>query len=390
MTSVLPTEDNSEPIMSVECFSVMFPCFMSTSLLLSKLIQCHFLRLPTLVPGQIPLKRKLKYVQFRVFHLLLRIVVSYYPTMNPDERNLIHTFIPLLAETKVTKFLESIIGHQAAMKAGAPPLPLSASALGAKYDPKQPKTIDIFEFTPLDVAKRLCQLEFEIFKLVKPQEFHKEAWTKKREDALNIRTMIDRFNAITRWIVTLVVTTERIKKRVKRVIFLVQVASALRELNNFHTLMAVLSGISEGPLFRLNFTKAEVPQEVWKTYEAMQTGMSADKSYASYRISLGDALKKPPGIPYIGVYLRDCTYFGDGLKSMDGLSVNVKKVKGIWDVVQQIQTFQKHPYVWEGQQQRDLSVLDVELAGLPSVTMDEAFELSRLREPRNAKRPDLL
>lgn len=65
--------------------------------------------------------------------------------------------------------------------------------------------------------------------------------------------------------------------------------------------------------------------------------MSADKSYASYRAALSNA--KPPGIPYIGVYLRDCTYFGDGLKSDDGLSFNPKKLNYLWGVVAQVLFF---------------------------------------------------
>jgi hypothetical protein len=35
----------------------------------------------------------------------------------------------------------------------------------------------------------------------------------------------------------------------------------MRNLNNFHTLMADLSGLNEGPIFRLKFTLAEIPQK---------------------------------------------------------------------------------------------------------------------------------
>jgi hypothetical protein len=75
--------------------------------------------------------------------------------------------------------------------------------------------------------------------------------------------------------------------------------------------------------------------------------MAADKSYASYRAALSSA--KPPVIPYMyhmrhaillltlsGVYLRDCTYFGDGLKSDDGSSFNPKKLNYLWNVIAQV------------------------------------------------------
>jgi len=203
--------------------------------------------------------------------------------------------------------------------------------------------------------------------------------------------MIGRFNCITKWVTTLIITTERIKKRVKKFQYLIQVCMYLKEYNNFQTLMAVLSGLNDGPVIRLTFTRAEVDKELFKTFEALHSCMSAERSYSNYRLQLNEAQRKLPGIPYIGVHLRDCTYFGEGLRSSNGLSVNVKKVKGLWDFLQLIKLFQSHPYVWETNPQeaaksRELSGLDAELQNLPSIeTMDDLNELSRKIEPRNAK-----
>jgi hypothetical protein len=33
-------------------------------------------------------------------------------------------------------------------------------------------------------------------------------------------------------------------------------------MNNFHTLMAVLGGLNEGPIYRLKHTIAEIPQKL--------------------------------------------------------------------------------------------------------------------------------
>jgi hypothetical protein len=71
--------------------------------------------------------------------------------------------------------------------------------------------------------------------------------------------MIDRFNMITRWISTLVVTEEKLRNRAKRFVKFIKVAEALRQMHNYHTLMAVLSGLNDGPVYRLKFTKDEIP-----------------------------------------------------------------------------------------------------------------------------------
>eukprot|EP01126_Amoeba_proteus_P048428 TRINITY_DN5594_c0_g2_i7.p1 TRINITY_DN5594_c0_g2~~TRINITY_DN5594_c0_g2_i7.p1 ORF type:complete len:262 (-),score=51.43 TRINITY_DN5594_c0_g2_i7:51-836(-) len=250
--------------------------------------------------------------------------------------------------------------------------PASSSGINAEYG----------ELSPVDVARRLSVMEFDIFKLVRPSEFHKEAWTKKPENARNIRGMIDRFNAITKWVVHCIVTPSKIRIRAKRYKFFIKVAEQLKLMNNFHTLMAVISGINEGPVFRLNHTREEVGKVDMSLYDGFQTLMSADRSYITYRGELTKAMSATPGIPYIGVHLRDCIYMGDGL--YEGGIINCKKVAGLWGIIHQIQVFQSCPYSYEPNDK-----LDSILLNLHSYSMNDLFEISRTNEPKNSNRADI-
>jgi hypothetical protein len=90
----------------------------------------------------------------------------------------------------------------------------------------------------------LTLIEFELYAELKPAEFFKQSWAKPKtyHKSPNIRGMIDRFNLLTNWISTCILEPKKIKIRIKRMIFFIQVAKALRTLHNFHSLMAFISG----------------------------------------------------------------------------------------------------------------------------------------------------
>jgi hypothetical protein len=81
--------------------------------------------------------------------------------------------------------------------------------------------------------------------------------------------------------------------------------------------------------------------------------MTADGSYATYRHELAGA--QPPCIPYIGIYLRDLTYFEEGGGSAGEGLINFKKKKNVYSVIQIIQKYQKTTYDFKKNDKYDYS-----------------------------------
>lgn len=73
----------------------------------------------------------------------------------------------------------------------------------------------------------------------------------------------------------------------------------LRELNNYHTLMAFLAGINDGPIYRLKHTLAAIPEKQMKSLEELQSLMNADSNYENYRQVLAMVPSSQPCIPYL-------------------------------------------------------------------------------------------
>jgi hypothetical protein len=273
--------------------------------------------------------------------------------------------------------------HTASMDSGSDGASISGDNAGLK---KGMSTDQLYDVSSDEIARQLTLLEFETYCSIKPAEFFGQAWAKPKtyHRAPHIRAMIDRFNMITRWISTLIVTEEKIRNRVKRFVKFIKVAECLRQMHNYHTLMAVLSGLNDGPVYRLKFTKDEIPPKYQQSFQDLQDLMKADFSYKSYREELSHA--QAPCIPYIGIYLRDLTYFEEGGNNaqIDPSLINFKKNKNVYSVIQIIQRNQMTPYPFKKNEKvynylKTLNGLDSE--GLSRVSM--------LREPRNAKKSDI-
>eukprot|EP01119_Soliformovum_irregulare_P003834 TRINITY_DN14892_c0_g1_i1.p1 TRINITY_DN14892_c0_g1~~TRINITY_DN14892_c0_g1_i1.p1 ORF type:complete len:885 (+),score=190.49 TRINITY_DN14892_c0_g1_i1:33-2687(+) len=241
-----------------------------------------------------------------------------------------------------------------------------------------------------DLAEQLCLLEFEFFKEIKPEE-----WMKPGDKANKQRTdeMIEHFNIISIWVQEYILSAEKVRSRARRMERFIRVAVKLRELNNFETMMAIISSLSDSAIFRLNFTKAEVSKDLLKKHEELQELMSGERGYIRYR----EALKEVtcPCVPYIGVHRRDLIYHAetDQSKTKDDV-VDFKRKTYIYNIVKEIQRWQSTPYTFP-----TIPAVYAALRVLPkpqgNMTTDQykegpLWQLSLKREPKNATKNSLM
>jgi hypothetical protein len=252
--------------MDVNTFVTTYQTFTTTPLLVKKLLQRYQVPEKTFTnPEEAKqyMVNVVRPIQLRVVKILKQLIETNYKEILNDEDmlGLIKSFTRgVIDQTALSKQLQSAIlsvlkKEQDAAAAAASDLANSKKRIGALKD--------IYDLSTEEIARQLSLVEFETYSGIQPAEFFGQAWAKEKTHhrAPHIRKMIDRFNLITRWITGEIVTVEKIRNRIKRVVKFIKVAQELRNLNNFHTLMAVLSGLNEGPIFRLKFTLAEIPQK---------------------------------------------------------------------------------------------------------------------------------
>jgi hypothetical protein len=151
--------------------------------------------------------------------------------------------------------------------------------------------------------------------IIQSQDFFEQATGKPQPNSLGgssaIKAMIEHFNRISNWTEETILNEERYRIRAKVLSQLIRVAKELRELNNYETLVAIISSLASPAISRLTITFAEVPPKdlrvcntiiylylnVVKTLEELQILMRPDLSYKAYREALQKSV--PPTILYL-------------------------------------------------------------------------------------------
>jgi hypothetical protein len=127
-----------------------------------------------------------------------------------------------------------------------------------------------------------------------------------------VTDITNRFNSLSYWVSTQIVSMDSQKIRVKLVKKFWKVAKCLRELGNFHSLMAIVAGLIRGPVQRLKKTLEAVNSH--RGSSSIQNELVSLCEAKSRFASLRAALTAYPGpcIPYLGLILSDLVIIDEG------------------------------------------------------------------------------
>ena len=250
--------------------------------------------------------------------------------------------------------------------------------------PKSSNNVSFIDFNPLEVARQLTIIESNIFRNIAPNECIGLAWSKKdaKERSPNILQMINRFNKVSDWVVTAIVTADNPKQRTEILSKFIEVAARCKSLNNFNGAMEIISGLGNSAIHRLKPNWADVNKKVLASYTELTEILSSDQSYKSFRAFL----KTVDGacIPYLGMYLTDLTFIEDGNPDKIGDLHNFSKRTFVSNIIQEIQQYQQTPYHLE-----ECSIISnyLEKISEKNLSGDEAYKISLQILPRGGAKP---
>jgi len=234
-------------------------------------------------------------------------------------------------------------------------------------------------------------IEFDIYMDIKPSELLNQSWSKPklRHRAQNVTRMIERFNQVSMWVATTIMKVTKVKPRARVMAKFIKIAEHLKNINNYNSLMAIIAGLNFSSVFRLRYTREEMPAQTQKTIQELEKIMSSESSFKFYRSKL--AASDPPCIPYLGVYLTDLTFMDENPDhvttetSQGPVSlINFAKRKMVYNVISLVQQYQQRAYNLQPVHQ-----ITQFLNKLPAMDEQELYHLSLKREPRKALRSDI-
>ena len=206
------------------------------------------------------------------------------------------------------------------------------------------KRID--QFSPKEIAQQLSLIELEMLNSISNLECLNKSWSKKNGKATNIKNMIALTNGLGDWISDWILGESNQKKRVNILKKVILIAEECLQLQNYDTLMAIVSSLNSASVHRLRKTFDELPKGIKAKLDVLISLMSNADNFGQYRQKLQSTDR--PAIPFLGIYLTDLTFIADGNKDFVYKNniklINFKKCEMTAQVIDQIAQFQNAVY----------------------------------------------
>ncbi|KAL0573470.1 cell division cycle-related protein [Marasmius crinis-equi] len=209
--------------------------------------------------------------------------------------------------------------------------------------PKTNKKLKLLDIEPLELARQLTLLESFLYQKIRPMECLQRAREQKSENMDNIAFVIQTSNRIADWVAESVLSKDDSRRRAATVKHLISVADRCRTLNNFSTMIAIISGLNTPPIRRLKRTWEQVSQRYMAQFGACEVTLDSNRNFNKYRSMLASVV--PPCVPFIGVFLSTLQFIQDGNSDiLPGNLINFKKRQKASEVINDIKRWQAHSF----------------------------------------------
>lgn len=242
------------------------------------------------------------------------------------------------------------------------------------------------EIMPPEAANILSFLDWKFFNAVPLTEFMKKDFVQKQLSP-TLHNSITRFNTMTNWIVTMILTPEDRNQRAFYIQRWIKIAQCLKDSNNFSGLQMVCLALDHVYVSRLKATWEVVPTELREQLSALSELVTPRHNYTNYRRL---CKKTPKFIPIVPVLTKDLFLIEDGAETFinNGSDLNFKKLANLYSLLHRISELQISLEL----EYKDFKVESVKRRFFEKMegvieNEDELYELSVKREPAGGQTP---
>ncbi|XP_041662863.1 rap guanine nucleotide exchange factor 4 isoform X2 [Cheilinus undulatus] len=184
-----------------------------------------------------------------------------------------------------------------------------------------------------DVAYHMTSYDWELFNCVHELEliYHTFGRQNVKKTTVNLDLFLRRFNEIQFWVITEICLCSQFSKRVQLLKKFIKIAAHCKEYRNLNAFFAIVMGLSNPAVCRLNQTWEKLPSKFKKFYGEFENLMDPSRNHRAYRLTV--AKLDPPIIPFMPLLIKDMTFTHEGNKTFIDNLVNFEKMRMIANTV---------------------------------------------------------
>ncbi|CAG2100955.1 unnamed protein product, partial [Medioppia subpectinata] len=247
-------------------------------------------------------------VQFRVLNVLRHWIDNHYYDFERDA-GLLETLKKFLDEKVRTKKnmrkwcenIKKVLERKSEMSACEPQITHSFEKTPPNIEwwlSKDPQKFDLLTLHPIELARQLTLLEFDLYRAVKPSEL-----VGTEGHGVEVTYFIF-------WLEKCIVETPNFEERVAVMSRIIEIMIVLQELNNFNGVLEVISAIGSACVHRLEHTMTQIEKNS-KLKRALEDAQELTvEHFKRYHEKLRSI--NPPCVPFFGMYLTNILHIEEG------------------------------------------------------------------------------
>ncbi|CAF1113865.1 unnamed protein product [Rotaria sordida] len=205
--------------------------------------------------------------------------------------------------------------------------------------------INFLQLDPLEICAQLTLRDFALFKSIQPTEYIDHIFKLKSLYGIpQLEKFLKLPNQEMYWTITEILRENNVIQRSKVIKHFIKIAKSCKDMKNFNSMFAIISGLDHKSVQRLQSTWERVSDKYKKIFEELKSLLDLSRNMSVYRNLLKNEFVVPPIIPMFPVCMKDLTFIHLGNPTQDDGLINFEKLRMIAKEIRHITNMASSPY----------------------------------------------